>query len=113
VEVEIGTSCAKIDDMTEKKPSSWNDSTTLARAILHDRAERRKWMARMMVVPLAMLAIGLWGINEWLEQNPWRFVLWWAACGVATCVVMIFALYDALAVVREERERQRSNVDPR
>jgi hypothetical protein len=52
-------------------------------------------------------------INGWLEENAWRFLLWWAGCAVATGVVIIFALYDALAVVCEERERQRSNVDPR
>ena len=98
--------------MADEKPSSWNHSTTLARAILHDRVERRKWIARMMLVPLGMLAIGLWVINGWLEETPWRFLLWWAGCAVATVIVIIFALYDALAVVSEERERQRSNVDP-
>ena len=99
--------------MPEERPSSWNDSTALAKAVLHDRAERRKWMARMGCLPLGMLALGLWVINGWLEQSAWRFLLWWAGCGVATCVVMIFALYDALAVYREERQRQRSGSDQR
>ena len=98
--------------MPEERPSSWNDSTALAKAGLHDRTERRKWMARMVCLPLGMLAVGLWVINGWLEQSAWRFIIWWVGCGVATCVVMIFALYDALAVIREEREKRR-DVDDR
>lgn len=98
--------------MADRKPGAWSDSTDLARAILHDRAERRKWMGRMMLVPILMLAIGLWVIHGWLMADPWRFIFWWGGCGVATCVVMIFALYDALAVIREEREKRR-DVDDR
>jgi len=98
--------------MAAKDPGSWNSSTGLARAILHDRRERRKWMVGMMMVPVVMLAVGLWRINGWLMESPLRFLLWWGGCALATVVVMIFALYDALAVIREEREKRR-DVDPR
>jgi hypothetical protein len=84
--------------MDAKKPSSWNNSTTLARAILHDRGERRKWMFRMTLLPLGMLAVGLWVLDKWIWESPWR---------------VLFAIYDALAVVREEREKVRSDVDRR
>lgn len=92
--------------MPPPKPGSWNDSTTLARAILHDRAERRKWLGRMVLLPLAMLAVGLWGINDWIWESPWRVIFWWGGCTAATCVVILFALYDALAVIREERSNR-------
>ncbi|MEO5714896.1 MAG: hypothetical protein ABIT37_15565 [Luteolibacter sp.] len=98
--------------MADKDPESWNSSTDLARAILHDRKERRKWMVGMMMVPVLMLAIGLWVIGGWLMESPLRFLLWWGGCAVATIVVMIFAVYDALAVIREEREKRR-DVGPR
>lgn len=98
--------------MADRKPGSWSDSTDLARAILHDRAERRKWIGRMMLVPVLMLAIGLWGISGWLAESPWRFIGWWGGCALATCVAMLFALYDALAVIREERAKRR-DVDDR
>jgi len=98
--------------MSAKDPGPWSSSTDLARAILHDRRERRKWMVGMMMVPVGMLAIGLWGIGGWLMESPLRFLVWWGGCAVATVVVMIFALYDALAVIREEREKRR-DVDPR
>ncbi|MEO8615458.1 MAG: hypothetical protein ABI600_09975 [Luteolibacter sp.] len=99
--------------MADQEPGSWGNSTDLARAILHNRAERRKWLGRMMMVPVLMLAIGLWGIGAWLAENPLRFLLWWGGCALATCVVMFFALYDALAVIREERAKRGSDVDPR
>ncbi len=99
--------------MDGKNPSSWNDSTTLARAILHDRAERRKWLGRMILLPLGMLAVGLWVIGDWIWASPWRVLFWWGGCGLATCVVLLFALYDALAVIREERAKGRSDVDQR
>ena len=92
--------------MTPPTPGSWNDSNTLARAILHDRTERRKWLGRMVLLPLAMLGFGLWGINDWIWESPWRVLFWWGGCTAATCVVILFALYDALAVIREERSNR-------
>ncbi len=91
--------------MAGKKPGNWSDSTALARAILHDRAERRKWLAWMAVLPLGMMAAGLWVIDQWIWENPWHVLFWWGGCAVATCVVIVFALYDALAVIREERKK--------
>lgn len=93
--------------MPKREPGAWDDSTALARAILHDRTERRKWLGRMIIVPLAMMAVGLWVIDGWLGGSPWRFLIWWGACAVATCVVLVFALYDALAAIREEREKHK------
>jgi hypothetical protein len=34
-------------------------------------------------------------------------LFWWGGCAVATVVVMLFALYDALLVFREERSKDR------
>ncbi|HEX7260667.1 MAG TPA: hypothetical protein VF258_02540 [Luteolibacter sp.] len=93
--------------MDGKRSGSWQASTGLARAILHDRAERRKWLARMTLLPLAMMAAGLWVIGDWIWQSPWRVLFWWGGCAVATIVVILFAVYDARAVIREEREKNR------
>ena len=99
--------------MDGKKPESWSASTGLARAILHNRGERRKWLGRMILLPLGMMAVGLWGISNWIWESPWRVLFWWGGCALATCVVLLFALYDALAVIREERAKRRSDVDSR
>ncbi|GAA5116257.1 hypothetical protein JIN84_19305 [Luteolibacter yonseiensis] len=95
--------------MKNKEPGSWDASTGLARAILHDRTERRKWMGRMVLVPLGMLAVGLWVIDAWIWESPWRVLFWWGGCAVATVMVMLFAMYDALAVIREEREKHKDS----
>lgn len=77
----------------------------LARLILKDRKMRRRLLARMLLTALGLMAAGLWLIDGWLAGNPWRFLLWWGGCAVVTLVVILFALYDALAVIREEREK--------
>lgn len=93
--------------MKSKGPGNWDASTGLARAILYDRTERRKWLGRMVLVPLGMLAVGLWVIGDWIWESPWRVLFWWGGCAMATIIVMLFALYDALAVIREEREKHK------
>ena len=85
----------------------WNDSKLLARAILHDRPARRKVIGWMLAIALGLMAAGLWLVDDWLAGNPWWFLLWWGACALITSMVMLFALYDALAVIREEREKHR------
>ena len=83
----------------------WSDSKLVARAILHDRAARRKVIGRILLVALGMIAIGLWAIDGWLADNPWAFLAWWGGVALLTLLVMLFALYDALAVIREERDK--------
>ena len=87
--------------------TGWNDSKLLARAILHDRAARRKVIGRMLLLALLLMAAGLWLMDGLLARNPWWFLLWWGACAVVTCGVLGFALYDLLAVWREERDKHR------
>ncbi len=83
--------------------TGWNDCKGIARAILHDRPARRKFIGRTLLLALLMMAAGLWLVDEWLASSPRLFLLWWAGCGALTCLVMLFAVYDALAVIREER----------
>jgi hypothetical protein len=99
--------------MNDQKPGPWDDSKGLARAILHHRHERRKWLGRLTLFPLAMMVTGLWVLNDWIWTSPWRVIFWWGGCAAATVVVILFALYDALAVIREERSKHRSDADSR
>jgi hypothetical protein len=91
--------------MKPPPPSDWQASKDLAKGILHDRPARRRAMGRSVVLLLAVFAVGLWGIPGWLQADPWRFILWWGACGLLTVFVLLFALYDVMRVIREERER--------
>lgn len=87
---------------------SWMRVTLgLSRGILRDRGLRRRFIANLLFVTLGWLAVGLWVIDGWLGQGVWRFVVWWAFCGVLAVVAVLFTIYDALAVVGEERERMK------
>jgi len=92
--------------MVDGKPG-WNDHKLVARSIIRDRAARRRLIARMLMLALFLMAAGLWLVNGWLESNKWLFLLWWGSCGLVTCGVLLFALYDALAVLLEERGKPR------
>lgn len=83
--------------------SDWESSKGIAKAILRDRGMRRKWLARWLLLTVGWMAVGLWVLDGWLAGNVWKFVAWWGVCFGLACVLVVFALYDALAVVREER----------
>ncbi len=93
--------------MSEKPASRWSANKGVARGILHDRSARRRIMARFLLLLLSVFAIGLWGIDVWLRADIWRFFLWWAGCGLLAVFIVMFAVYDVFAVLREERERSR------
>lgn len=86
--------------------SEWDDSKLIARAVLYDRLARRKVIGRMLMFVLMMMAAGLWLIDGLLARSPWYFLLWWGACVLLTVLVMLLALYDVLAVIREERGKR-------
>jgi TctA family transporter len=88
--------------------SSWLSTVlSISRAILHDRKTRRKWLSSAAFLMLGLFALGLWGIDDWLERSLIRFSLWWLGVAFHTIVVMLFALYDALAAIREERNQMK------
>jgi hypothetical protein len=87
--------------------SDWNDSKLVARAMLHNRTARRTIIGRMVMAALFLMVAGVWLVDGWLAKNPWCFLLWWGGCALLSCAVMLFAVYDALAVFREEREKHR------
>lgn len=89
-------------------PGSWEVSKGLAGEILRQRGDRRRMMARLLVLLLGVLGLGLWVINGWLAHSVWRFLIWWGGCALLTCWLLLLALYDALAVVREERDAVRA-----
>lgn len=83
----------------------WDHSKALARVILLDRGQRRKWLGRFLLLTVAWMAAGLWVLDGWLGEDVWKFLVWWGICFALTAALVVFALYDALAVIREEREK--------
>lgn len=86
--------------------TGWRDGKALVRALFSDRATRRKIIGRMLMTALLMMVAGLWLIDGLLASNAWLFLAWWAVCAALTCLVICFAMYDALTVLREERGKR-------
>jgi hypothetical protein len=74
--------------------------------MLRDRVTRRRTLGYALLVVLAWLGIGMWGIDEWLAGSAMRFLVWCSVCMLLTLMLVIFALYDALRVIREERSKR-------
>ncbi len=71
--------------------------------MLRDRVTRRKMLSYWLLVVLAWIAVGMWVIDGWLADSAMRFLIWWGVCMVLTLMLILFALHDALSVIREER----------
>ena len=59
-----------------------------------------------------MLVAGLTVLQLWLNphEHPWRFLLYWFACGWLTLLMLLMALFDLLLVraqARAARKRMR------
>ena len=79
--------------------------TGIARMILHSRALRRKILFQLVMVLLLVVGLGAWPLAGWLSSNVWLFLVWWGISMVYGLMVILLAIYDMLAVVREEREK--------
>lgn len=91
-----------------KRPSSANASAILlAKSILSDRSVRRKWLGGCALILVLGFAAGTSVLSTWLSLSFWRFFLYWMALLGWALLVIVFALYDALRAVREERERMK------
>lgn len=75
----------------------------ISRGILHDRTERRKFILWVIMVLLAMFAVGNWPLAGWLEESPWRFLFWWAGAAFLAVFLFLMGLYDFLATLKELR----------
>lgn len=87
-------------------PSDWDSSKSIAKSMLRDRVTRRKMLGYWLLGVLAWISIGMWAIDEWLADSAMRFIAWWGVCLLLTLMLIMFALHDALSVIREEREKR-------
>lgn len=81
----------------------WEMDKAAAAALLADRTRRRRALGGFALALLAMLALGLWKIDGWLTGSLLRFAVYWGLCGLGCLFVMLFAVFDALASIREIR----------
>lgn len=81
------------------------------RGLLRDPKARRKTMAILLVLALALMGVGLLGAKTWLEphEHPVRFILFWLCCGWITLTVLLLALLDVL-LLRAQARRARKEL---
>lgn len=75
-------------------------SIQLARAILQDRAARRKWLLGTLLFAVSLVGLGTWIVDEWLSSNALLFLFYWITVFCIVCFLILFALYDALRVLK-------------
>ena len=93
--------------MSGKKASWATVCAGLARMILHSREMRRKMLFQLVIVLLIIVVLGAWPLANWLGNSVWLFLIWWAVAMIYGCLVILLAIYDMLAVVKEEREKMK------
>lgn len=80
-------------------------AVAIARVTLLERARRRKLMSGILIAILVVFSLGTWPLAEWLGGSLWLMLIWWGACTALCLFLVMLAVYDALAVVREERAK--------
>jgi len=68
---------------------------------------RRKMLFQLVIVLLVIVGLGAWPLADWLSSNVWLFLAWWGVSMIYGLMVILLAIYDMLAVVREEREKSK------
>jgi hypothetical protein len=93
-------------------PKSAQFILLVTKGILHDRTMRRLVLSRLVVAVLAILALGIFVLDDWLMAHALLFLLFWGGCLWLTLTFGMLALYDLLAVRAEAaRERRRLSHD--
>jgi len=78
--------------------------------LLRDQRSRRVIMAISLGVTLVLVLCGLTVLRAWLDphEHPWRFTLYWLACGWQTLLALLLALLDILMVQARARAARKA-----
>ncbi len=77
----------------------------IAEVTLRDRKRRRQFMSGLLLVLIVLFVLGVWPLSNWLGQGLWRFLVFWGGTAFWCCFLLLMAIYDALAVIREEKQK--------
>src|SRR2546423_6993793 len=80
------------------------------RGLVREQKSRRVLMVISMVVALILLITGLTIFRSWLDphEHPWRFIIFWLACGWETVLAILLALFDVLLMRAQERAARKA-----
>jgi len=93
--------------MSDKKASWAMVCVGLARMILQSREMRRKVLFQLVIVLLIIVVLGAWPLANWLSGSVWLFLIWWGISMLYGLMIILLAVYDMAAVVKEERKSHR------
>jgi sugar phosphate permease len=90
----------------------------VTQGLVRDERTRRKTMAVLIVVAVAMVAVGLTPLRSWLEprDHAGRFIFFWFACAWITLTALLLALLDMLMIrarARQARKDLREDIPKR
>ena len=80
-------------------------SLAIAAVTLADRKKRRKFISGLLLLIIGVFVVGNWPLDSWIERSLWRMLFWWDGCAVLCLLLVLFAAFDALAVIGEEKRK--------
>lgn len=75
---------------------------SISQGILRGGSARRAFMTCTVLGAAAMVFAGMTFLATWLVDRPVAFIIFWGGCAWLTLVSVLLALYDMLALRREE-----------
>jgi fatty acid desaturase len=88
-----------------KRSGWWQMSLAIATVTLSDRGKRRRFITGLLVLIVAYFSLGNWPLDSWLSRGIWRMLIFWGFLGLMCLFMILMALFDALAVIGEERQK--------
>ena len=80
-------------------------SLAIATVTLADRGKRRRFITGLLILIVTYFALGNWLLDSWLSQGLWRMLIFWGFLTFMCLFMILMALFDALAVIGEEKRK--------
>ena len=88
-----------------KSSGWWQMSLAIATVTLGDRGKRRRFITGLLMFIVAYFSMGNWPLDSWLSQGLWRMLIFWGFLALMCLFMILMALFDALAVIGEEKRK--------
>ena len=88
-----------------KRSGWWQMSLAIATVTLSDRGKRRRFITGLLMLIVAYFSLGNWPLDSWLSRGLWRMLIFWGFLGSMCLFMILMALFDALAVIGEEKRK--------
>ena len=88
-----------------KRSGWWQMSLAIATVTLSARGKRRRFITGLLMLIAAYFSLGNWPLDSWLSRGLWRMLIFWGFLGLMCLFMILMALFDALAVIGEEKRK--------